>query len=155
LCILDNKGFSSNAVSVSQGPQRLMSPGEARGSTSLTVTKFRAQSVLCRSGTPPADGAGRSLPRKFVGASRAFPTAENANGPQEVRLPGLRYPKPGSVSRRRGGTKPAEAPVQSEQHALDVEIDVVVVTELIAAALIEEVAVVVEIVEIGEAILGA
>src|SRR6476646_12203847 len=74
---------------------------------------------------------------------------KKANGPRRVRLPGLRYPKPGSVSRRRGGTKPAEAPVKSEQDALDVDIHVIAVPEVGSVSVIAnvtvEVAVVVEI----------
>ena len=47
-----------------------------------------------------------------------------------TRLPGFRWQKPGSVSRRRGFTEPAKAPVESEQHALDVDIHVVAIPEV-------------------------
>src|SRR6185312_10137246 len=62
----------------------------------------------------------------------------------------------GLVSRRCGGTKPAEAPIEGKQHALDVDIHVITVAEVAPiAAVTGEIAVVVEIVEIGEAILAA
>src|SRR5262245_29090453 len=64
----------------------------------------------------------------------------------------------GSVSRRSRRTEPAEAPVEGEEHALDVDIDIIAVPELVdvfTTTIPLEVAVVVEIVEIGEAILAA
>jgi hypothetical protein len=82
------------------------------------------------------------------------PDCNSANGPQGPRSRGLRYRKSGSVSRRRSDTEPSEAPVQSKQHALDVDTNIVAGVKVVAAAEIVESAVIVEIVEIGEAILA-
>jgi hypothetical protein len=69
-------------------------------------------------------------------------------------LPGLQYRESGSVNRRRNDTEPSEAPVQNKQHALDVDTNIVAGVKVVAAAEIVKSAVIVEIVEIGEAILA-
>src|SRR4051794_35570621 len=87
---------------------------------------------------------------------RSKPSAipETMSGPRRTRR--LRAQKNfGSVRSCCSCSKATEAPVEGEKHALDIDVRVVSVPEVALTPIPAEVAVVVEMVEIGEAVLGA
>src|SRR6476620_6497038 len=116
------------------------------GRTSTTVCSLSVR-------YPAGRSCGRSaLPKNPAGVSRASQKQTDAKGPVCRRFV---IQSTGLVSRRCGGTKPAEAPVEGEQHALDIDVYIVAVPEVGLANVTVEVAVVAEIVEVGEAIVAA
>jgi hypothetical protein len=94
------------------------------------------------------DQSGRRSSALCIGAYSTNNNERAPEGPPARRMKTFR-----SVSRRSGRTEPAKAPVEGEQHALNIEVDVEVPPELVLL-FVDEPMIVLEIVEIGEPVFG-